>query len=85
MNTDCQGSNPRRRSLEATAPALAVHRLWGDAAQNIVDYLLRRSESFSTWLKRDRHRRALDRLGDHTLKDIGLARVDLDRGWHRLL
>jgi len=79
MHTNCQESNPRRRSIEATAPSQAVHRLWGDAAQKIVAYLFQSGECCSTWLKRDRHRRALDRLSDHTLKDIGLVRLDIDR------
>lgn len=85
MNTDCQETNPHRRSIEATAPIQLAHRLWGDAAQTLAAYLFRSRESFSTWLKRDRHRRALDRFSDHTMKDIGLVRVEADRSWQHLL
>ena len=85
MNTDCQESNPRRHAIEAAAPALVAYSVWVDTRQKIFALLLRSSESFSTWMKRERHRRVLDRLSDHTMKDLGLARVDLDRGWHRLL
>jgi uncharacterized protein YjiS (DUF1127 family) len=85
MNTDCRESNPHRRAVEATVPALTAYRIRGNALQQFVARLLQSSESFSIWLKRDRHRRALDRLSDHTLRDIGLVRVDIDYGWHRLL
>lgn len=85
MNTDCQETNLHRRSIAAAAPIQVAHRLWGDAVQTLAAYLFRSRESFSTWLKRDRHRRALGRLSDHTLKDIGLVRVDTDRSLHRLL
>ncbi len=85
MNTDCQESNPRRRAIEAAAAALAPYSIWVDAAQKAFALLLRNSKSFSTWMKRGRHRRVLDRLSDHTMKDIGLSRTNPDRGWHRLL
>jgi uncharacterized protein YjiS (DUF1127 family) len=85
MNTDCQESNPCRRAIEAAAPALAPYSIWVAAAQEAFAFLLRSSVPFSTWMKRGRHRRALDRLSDHTMKDIGLARTDPDGGWHRLL
>ena len=77
MNTDCQESNPHRGTIEPVAPALAASRPWADAAQKIAAHLLRSSEFFSIWLKRDRHWRSLDRLSNHTLKDIGLAQVDI--------
>ena len=85
MNTNCQESNPCRRAIAAAAPTVAPYSIWVDAAQKGFALLLRNSESFSTWMKRGRHRRALDRLSDHTMKDIGLVRVDADRGWHSLL
>jgi uncharacterized protein YjiS (DUF1127 family) len=85
MNTNCQESNPRRHAIVAAAPALAPYSIWVDAAQKFFALFLRSSASFSTWMTRGRHRRVLDRLSDHTMKDIGLARVDRDRGWHRLL
>ena len=85
MNTDCQESIQCRRAIEATVPALTTYRIRGNAVQQFVARLLQSSESFSKWLKRDRHRRALDRLSDHTLKDIGLVRIDIDRGWMNLL
>jgi len=84
MNTDCQESNPRRYTIESVAPAQTACRIRGNAVQKIVAYLLRSSEFFSTWLTRERHWRALDRLSEHTLKDIGLVRVDIDRGWKHL-
>jgi len=85
MNTNSQESNPCRRAIVAAAPALAPYSIWVDAAQKVFVLLLRSSASFSTWMTRGCHRRVLDRLSDHTMKDIGLVRVDADRGWHRLL
>ena len=85
MNTDCRECNPCRRAIEAAAPALAPCSIWVDAAQKAFALLLRSSASFSAWMKRGRHRRALDRLSDHTMKDIGLVRVDIDRSLKNLL
>jgi len=85
MTTDCEESVPRRQPLRLAAPALTPFRLLGDIALTIAGWSLRGSDAVLTWLERDRHRRRLDRLSDHTMKDIGLGRIDLDRGWHRLL
>lgn len=85
MNTNCQESNPCRRAIVAAAPALAPYSIWVDAAQKVFALFIRSSASFSVWTTRGRHRRLLDRFSDHTMKDIGLARVDSDRNWHRLL
>ena len=85
MNTNCQESNSCNRAIEAAATTFAVHSLWADTTRRAFALLLVGSESFSIWLKRDRHLSALERLSDHTLKDIGLARSDIDRGVHRLL
>ncbi|MEZ5830844.1 MAG: DUF1127 domain-containing protein [Dongiaceae bacterium] len=36
-------------------------------------------DTLFVWLARYRQRRALDALGDHMLKDIGVSRADIDR------
>lgn len=85
MNTDCRESNPRGRRIAAAASALVQGGIWGDAVRRFASILFRSSEVISIRLDRERHWRALDRLSDHTLKDIGLARAHTDRGWKQLL
>ena len=85
MNTNCQESNLCRRAIVAAAPGLSPYSMWVDAVQKVFALFNRSSVSLSTWTTRGRHRRVLDRFSDHTMKDIGLARVDSDRNWHRLL
>ena len=79
MNTDCQESNLRGRRIAVSASALAQGGIWCDVARRIASFLFRSSEVVSTGLQRERHWRTLDRLSDHTLKDIGLARAEIHR------
>ena len=55
-----------------TAPALPASRLMGRALSNAVDFLLRCYD-------RSRQRRALERLDDAMLRDLGLSRADVMR------
>jgi uncharacterized protein YjiS (DUF1127 family) len=80
MNANCHGSGLRRRPTGATAQvAVARFRLLSGIALAIVACPARVSEAVLTWLDRLHRRRTLDRLSDHTLKDIGLSRAAADR------
>lgn len=83
------GINPVRSSREPQPDAAAGQRAFGHAAvalRRVSDMALtgiawpaRVSNTLLLWLERYRQRRALDALGDHVLKDIGLSRSAVDR------
>jgi uncharacterized protein YjiS (DUF1127 family) len=80
MSANCHGSGLRQRPTGAAAQvAVARVPLLSGIALAIVACPIRASETVLTWLDRVHRRRTLDRLSDHTLKDIGLSRADADR------
>jgi uncharacterized protein YjiS (DUF1127 family) len=80
MSANYPGAGLRRRPAGvAGQAAVARFRLLSDVALALGSCPLRVSETVLMWLDRVRQRRTLDRLSDHTLKDIGLSRADADR------
>lgn len=48
------------------------------ASSSFVSILVRASDTVLGWIERDRDRRALGRLDDRLLRDIGITRAELD-------
>lgn len=69
------------------AAAFAPTRLLSRIALALVAGLVRVTDILLLWQARRQQRRMLGGLGDHTLKDIGLSRADVDgeirkSSWH---
>jgi uncharacterized protein YjiS (DUF1127 family) len=79
MSVNDHRSVLRRQPTGAAAQAaVARFPLLSGIALAIVASPIRASETVLTWLDRVHRRRTLDRLSDHTLKDIGLSRAGAD-------
>ena len=60
----------RARGDPHAAPAAPSNRAWRQWALQAIDTLL-------VWQERSRQRRALARLDDHFLRDVGISRADV--------
>jgi uncharacterized protein YjiS (DUF1127 family) len=62
--------------LAARERPAAILRLCGCIAAALATWSLRSGDTLLLWMERVRQRRALTRLSDHMLKDLGLSRAD---------
>lgn len=72
------------RQIPAPTPLHHVARgrrpaAFGRIVQALASHSLRIADTAMLWRERNRQRRALGRLNDHMLKDLGLSRADAGR------